>query len=74
MVEYAQSSKQTFAKTVENDNLFKNYTCILLDIPTFIKKQRNWVHEMEIRQLPKNYSLNWIIINGKWFKLLHTMT
>ena len=37
MVEYAQSSKQTFAKTVENDNPFKNYTCILLDIPTFIK-------------------------------------
>lgn len=50
MVEYAQSSKQTFAKTVENDNLFKNYTCILLDIQTNIKKQRNWVHEMEIRQ------------------------
>ena len=44
MVEYAQSSKQTFSKTVEN------HTCILLDIPTFIKKQRNWVHEMEIRQ------------------------
>ena len=47
-----KSSKQPFAKIVENDNLFRNYTCILLDIhvPTFIKKQRNRVHEMEIRQ------------------------